>query len=641
MLNVDAILKSGAVLDERAKLFSQQGITRATRRADTSEGIVLWDDLQRRRSRTSQEVDAAHWEWIFEPLIHEVLVSGIASWICVGHFTGSRGSPDRRWLYYLPEDHSPSKSEPGLDPQRLKAFACFLRQVSFNAECRSLANDHLVVTSHLIDLMTPGSLNLSFPYGRPLLLELDPTTVCTSPKIADDWRIWLGQPRTQPENVLGTKNDDRQAHLQLNASDSDVARHIRGSKDPVPFLWSGSTEAHVIDRARDYADMLDQNFGQQAFDPLGPQVDSLDRYWKEAVARDSDLPRRVRNYHGWIHDMALPVRATFTVPGWLPAEGYEARSGALIIAVREQAGVPILTSIGHAFRLGCSNWAVKTAGAQGLDRGLNAAIETFAHQIKGVAAAMIERWSVSSQEWEQMRTVLGASPAFAQNLEKARVMPVPGLYNALVKTLRVWAQSERVADLYSESPNWPADLRVLVKAAWNCAVAVRFATGKVNVSLSRLDVEDLAKLWSFEDRHDRLDLQAVAKVGFAKDSRWSDDDRKIAETWICAMTRLLAAAFDNYFAHGKADSAPGVTATIHDGLLSITVTNIAEGATADESRIRPAMTGTEVLRYLGEQAGGVVAVPMERLKAGEVYSLKIEVSVPSVIRGTDEKRAQQ
>lgn len=340
-------------------------------------------------------------------------------------------------------------------------------------------------------------------------------------------------------------------------------------------------------------------------------------------------------------------------PGWVAAvpvglqdsqnSARHAISSCLFIALDDKASEAALFETIRYVILYLYEVNLTTLARQaGREAGLVNAIETFAHQIKGIATAMSDRWSVTSEEWEQMRTVFGGSPAFTQSVAKARVMPVPGLYDAVAKTLRVWAQSERVADLYPESPNWPTDLKVLVNTSWSYAAAVRFTTGSVNESVNRLNSDELDKLWNFETLRDRLDLQGVPAFSLNENAKWSVEDRRTAEKWICAMTRLLASVFDNYFAHGKAESLPRISAKLQNtSILSLTVTNIAEGSTADESRIRLGMTGTDVLRYLGERAGGTVSVPEVKPKAGETYSLKVDVPIPDVLFGTDDKGAEQ
>lgn len=270
---------------------------------------------------------------------------------------------------------------------------------------------------------------------------------------------------------------------------------------------------------------------------------------------------------------------------------------------------------------------MKTAGEKGKLEGLGQAIETFAHQIKGIALAMSTQWAVDLETWEHIQRRLSSDPEYASRLQQALVLPAPELIRATKDSLVLWSQNRRVKDLYStpDSENaWPAQFSDIVERAWQLISHARFAAENVNRNLSEL-INDIVKVWGQESMI--KGSPSVHGVLILPEPRDFDPD---AEAWICNVTRLLAAIFDNTLEHGK--QLPTVTIQLESdqNTASLMVSNpVAKPVENAPSRLRLGMKGNEVLRFLGDRLQANLQFPETSLPVGADYTVTAKLPLPA------------
>lgn len=268
---------------------------------------------------------------------------------------------------------------------------------------------------------------------------------------------------------------------------------------------------------------------------------------------------------------------------------------------------------------------------QGRETGLKTAIDTFAHQIRGVAVALSDRWSVSFPEWECLRSDLEKNVLDDKlhfHVDKARVIPAPQLYEALRKTLIIWAQTRHITDMY---PEWPCDLKTIIKTAWGYSTSARLCTGHINRFASKMSSSDLIMLWT-DEYFQMLSLSDIPDLPLNLSEEVTEVEKKVAEEWLCNLTRITSAVFDNYWTHANLDRPIKIFSNVNysEKKLVIKSSNIARGATSDDSRLRPAMRGEDVLISLAKQIKGSVDYPGHKPRKGEAYNLTITTSIPEV-----------
>jgi hypothetical protein len=277
--------------------------------------------------------------------------------------------------------------------------------------------------------------------------------------------------------------------------------------------------------------------------------------------------------------------------------------------------------------------AEKAGESEGTEKGIEEAIEAFAHQIKAVANAMTFKWAVSFPVWEQIKAAFADTPGADVNLAKARVLPAPQLYDAMRETLVIWSQTRRVEDLYEA---WPQTFTDIILRSWEIAVGARFAVGSINRNLSE-SVEDISKVWASRDLMLYPDISGEATWSTQIPFTLSKSDRRYIEKWICGVTRLFAALFDNYWTHADTAVPPKVAvglvmAADSDGpsKLEIEYSNVTIGGTVDGSRLRIGMEGADVLRFLALQLPAKIDLPNAKPRAGTAYRVKIsDLEIPT------------
>lgn len=359
--------KMGLELDYRAKIYSMLG---AASPESSSEGVVLFEVLQRLVNQASEKPRAGEWEWIFEPLIYKLLAKH-ALWVCLGHFTGDRKNPKRRWLYFLSKDLSYNYSLPGEENSKgLASFARALRHFSFNASYADLAEKTILVTSKLLELFFPEGphIDLSYPYGAPFETALQSEPI--------DWdsendsrlrkRIFAVDWRDLYENAAKVK--DRHDILRVATDDSKIAELLKPPDSPdkaslIGFCWKEPADDHAsLSSAQAYAEALQNTFSQdfrlnsKHFDPSHDE-----KYFQKLLQEDPDAHHKIAQYVAWIQDIADESSQVITIPAWLPGEGSTGRSGSIIVCTQlgmELSAVDI-TGLIPAFRLGCVNVPVE------------------------------------------------------------------------------------------------------------------------------------------------------------------------------------------------------------------------------------------------------------------------------------------
>jgi hypothetical protein len=269
----------------------------------------------------------------------------------------------------------------------------------------------------------------------------------------------------------------------------------------------------------------------------------------------------------------------------------------------------------------------RTAGVIKAERdgevtGLEQAIESFAHQIKGVANAMSTKWSVTLETWEDILRVFQDDPTASSYLKTARVLPAPQLIEAIRETLILWSQTRRIDDLYDPRPTC---FRDVINRAWEFTSRIRFAQDNVSRNLGE-SVADITKVWGQGSMLAKPDIEGDVDVSWG-------DWKKIgldSESRLCSFTRLLVAIFDNATEHGMISEPPTVNLTFSSKtkLISLRVSNtVGDIVSGNYSRLRVGMKGNDVLVYLAKQLGTQFNPPNKRRKAGDIYVVEFEKQI--------------
>jgi hypothetical protein len=379
-------LRLGSELDRRSKLFSL--LDEEPDAISGEEGVVCRSSYQEGLNVSPRSTpDKREWEWIFEPLLWRLLESRLAAWVCVGHFTGFRDRAQRRWLYYLSEELSADTLSAGKDSI---AFAQVLRALSFNAHFSRLAGENLLLTSTLLEEITPKRTSREFPYGIPLALGFVPNAFKDDIGSSSPLEFWIADISGVATSLIPSRTN-RIAYLENAASDEDVANQVQNRKI-LPFLWRSEDDRYAqYSNIEKYVEHL---IGDTKAITVPLFVDASEQFQKEwdkyveiHSAAPVTAPTRLKNYAGWIIDGYQYVNSILTIPGWLPVEGFRSRSGALIVCFRKSISFSTLIAVANAFRAGCSNWAV----ASGSLTGERTATSAPSHQVKHVVSAM-GRW---------------------------------------------------------------------------------------------------------------------------------------------------------------------------------------------------------------------------------------------------------
>ena len=177
--------------------------------------------------------------------------------------------------------------------------------------------------------------------------------------------------------------------------------------------------------------------------------------------------------------------------------------------------------------------------------------KNLVHQIKGVANALCLKWSVDFSTWQEIQRAFQRDADAAQHLERARVLPVPQLHEAIRDTLILWSQTRTIKDLYEL---WPIHFSNVIKRSWDIANRIRLVVGSPNRNFGE-SIGDIKKVWehvalSFHPILTGDDGETYLRTGYENDSE--------AERWLCVVTRLIVALFDNYWEHGLTSKAPQV-----------------------------------------------------------------------------------
>jgi hypothetical protein len=290
----------------------------------------------------------------------------------------------------------------------------------------------------------------------------------------------------------------------------------------------------------------------------------------------------------------------------------------------QDALVPFLRSLAlRTYRKG-----MKTAGEKGKVEGVEQAIETFAHQIKGIASAMSTQWAVDLETWEVIRRrLIKKNPQNAFHLEQALVLPAPELIRAIKDTLVLWSQNRRVADLYVTSNDsdsaWPGQFSDIVERAWLLIAHARFAAENINSNLGEL-MNDIIKVWG-QSAMMKKKPQVIGNLFLPEPPDFDPE----AEAWICNITRLLAAIFDNSLEHGNQLPVVNVKLESDQKTVSFSVSNpVAKTVEDAPSRLRLGMKGNEVLQFLAERLQATLRPPDTPPPVGANYIVDVTLRLP-------------
>ncbi len=644
LANMEKWQKIGCQLDQRSKLFSL--ISRGTnleRDAHSSmEGVILWDSLIKEREIKFENIDnITDWNLTFSPLLHELLHErGGAAWICIGHFTGTRDSPHRRWLYYLSEELSPATTSAHT------SFTNLYKLLSFNAEYRSFASKSILLTSQLIDVLTAKSVNdlenkkdkTVFPYGVPLLLKLNPAS-SDMPHMDNTngyEQLWTVDV-SRISAFMREHSIDRLAHLD-NATDNKIIHKILKSTDSIiNFLWKTEEDKEHYSK---YHQELIKNASNCSY-RFKSNSNSFLNSWTDLEAEDSEIQLRLNGYVGWILDGYSSTHNIFTIPGWLPSEGEHGRSGAMIICFKREIPTEELLAIANSFRLGCSNWAVATGEAIGAEYGLQEASSKFAHQVKSIGSK-VRRWTVSEQRWNHISEKFKDDLSVRSKLKNINIAPAPELYEALGRVLVLWSFSYNPIDIFPDSDGHPPkNLAGLVREAWNFALASCFLHTFTPKAFDTSD-KNVHKAWTYYDSIE-MDFDASCIQNFSiVDSMLKNEDGRFFVTsknhteWkeLSGLLRFLVLICENFLDHSQLNSVLEITASSSDEKLTLHFTNpIKSQDEKPECRTRThlGVTGRGVMDYICskflERINAKLTVLDKEIQGS--YRINIEMDIPS------------
>jgi hypothetical protein len=396
-------------LDYRAKLFSMRG---ASPKRRAPEGLILIDQLIERLNDPrdyDQLLEYVEWEWIFEPLVYKLLHSHSLV-VCLGHFAGDRRNPERRWLYYFnkrlscPLKATFNKSNKSLT-ESVTAFCRAFRQLSFNASHTQLATDCILLTTQLLEQLTPEGpkIDSTYPYGGPLSLLIKhgenpanqdaatPWGRLTSDRILTaDWTSFFLQ--------AATSTKDRQEILRRATSDEEIMEFVLNAttgspSDQLPlvdkFLWEDDDSRNAsLSRAEQYKEALEKAF-QTPLQPRPSLEGSGQENFQRFLIAHHGAERRIAQYVAWVQDISEEISQVVTVPAWLPGEGSSGRSGSIILFNQEGKEIQHheLISFVNAFRLGCVNVAIEAT--EGLAR--RSALHRIPNMFASAISALVEQ----------------------------------------------------------------------------------------------------------------------------------------------------------------------------------------------------------------------------------------------------------
>lgn len=270
---------------------------------------------------------------------------------------------------------------------------------------------------------------------------------------------------------------------------------------------------------------------------------------------------------------------------------------------------------------------IRKAGYKGKLEGVDQAIETFAHQIKGIANAMSSQWAVDFDTWGRIQRVFSNDKDFGARLKDALVLPAPELIQAVRDALVLWAQTRRVNDLYAtyhdSSNNWPAQFSDVVYRAGELIAHARFATESVNRNLAEMK-SDIVKVW----RQTQIFKERPRIIGniVIPEPRVFDP---VAEAWICNVTRLLAAIFDNSLEHGNEFPTIKITSEPDGQAMHFIASNpVVKPISEIPSRLRLGMKGNEVLLFLAARLQADLKLPNPIPAIGESYLVEVHLPLP-------------
>lgn len=560
----------GLELDRRVKRYSRAG--GELNPGSGHEGVRLFEDLDRLMRNEERNHDSAKWswEWIFEPLVHRLLEE-IAVWVCIGHFTGDRANPVRRWSYFFSEELSWA-SENSIRPEQPYTA---LRALTFNAQYNRKAESSFISTSALLEALPPNMSSggfqggkIEYPYGSSLLVSLRgdkfwENNLSSSGKYLRDsvclcdWRNLYSIAIKNQESRL----DLLRKMISSRVIDEWVGKNLTSRDDKkVPLRWDTINDSLRINM-EGYADEYRQEL-VSTFPTITPDaidIESRLRFFVDKLGgREADIYEKISRYVGWVQDIApSSMGGILTIPAWLPGEGLTGRSGSLVIAVKygQKVSSNDICSIISAFRLGSVNIALDEKNVQGLRK----ATDIFGHEVKHMAIAISDHWMVRPESvLGDLSSDLGSDES--GKINRYKIAPFPELFESAGQILRLWCQLDNPEDVFPEGT--PESLSSLVDKCWILSKSVlkayalkgaKFEIGtKLNISkiqYAEKIIDEIDNLWS-----DRFQIKS-------KEPKILWERRKNAD-WM-NMARLIISVLTNVIRH--ADPSYTIRVTMYRG----------------------------------------------------------------------------
>jgi hypothetical protein len=584
----------GAELDQRAKAFNVIRSVPVPERGD--EGLVAWQMLQSRRHRSVDQAKPTEWEWIFTPLINALLGSGVAGWVCLGHFVGTREAADRRWLYFLSPNYSPRISGSRTSPT--SAFKRALVLFSVNAECRDLASSRLLLTTQMLDLLTPSLLEREGPteardkrIGLPLYLDfakdnegIHDGSACDFFRIvhvphASRIVAQLRSPRKRMQKTLSRQFLSPIAKL-LEEVD------VRDPHAVLPFLTAAKSSLS------EFAELYFERDLPSVFS--GPELfgSSDELLLQQPLFRPGDPDRqRFARYLRWIFDVSPRAKGVLTIPAWLPSRSAEAVSGGLIVLLHKRPSLASLIGITNAFRLGCANWAV----ARGVQEGEMVAQSAVTHETQQLLEGLSDLLRQPTELLEVQEGGIDVSYGKLGRLiwkpeawpaRDSAIIPFGSLFRTGLALLRTWVRADNPSALPFDADR-VSNFGDLVHESWRAIV--RFGIVRQLWKTNRTSLEDLTKISSSVGQWELAYLPPQVRLsGRRFDILFSiarrEDETLVRRTYW--MTRLLLSLSREHLQHCQPHVVAKVTLEpLDSGEWHLVWTASLAGAEAGRSQV--------------------------------------------------------
>lgn len=248
--------------------------------------------------------------------------------------------------------------------------------------------------------------------------------------------------------------------------------------------------------------------------------------------------------------------------------------------------------------------------------GVTQTVGVFAHQIKSVASAQTTGWLVDAAQWDAFCNDEGRHHPAIQKLQaELLIAPVPRLFEAGTKAIKVWAQRLPVTDFFEENQH-PETLEELLRAAWRISDDIFFAVVNRRTDFRKRS-ESILEVYEQSLKYTTIEPEIeISPVGVGL--WWPpytadriDSDAKLANERLRQLSnffQLVIALFDEALNWGVRTKPAKASMHITAEECSLTLSNERSLApTVGSSAFLPGRKGRDVLQELVVQLNGSIS----------------------------------